>query len=83
MLLHEFENGNRKATVYKEKGIYTVVMMQDEAIIQEVDVPDDREAYAEACAEDWVLGVTTLDRYRDDMPIEIIFTPDPEGANDN
>ena len=61
MLLHEFYSepkDNRKASVFKEDdGSFTVVMIQDSAIIEERNIKGHSEVYAENCAENWVLGV--------------------------
>jgi len=67
MLLHEFysdedcsrgDGSYRKSCVFKEAdGSYTVVMIQDAAIIEERNITDHSEQYAEDCAENWVLGV--------------------------
>ena len=69
MLLHEFysdddcsrgDGSYRKACVFKEaNGSYTVVMIQDSAIIEERNITGHSEQYAEDCAENWVLGVIT------------------------
>ncbi len=67
MLLHEFysdadcsrgDGAYRKASVFKETdGSYTVIMIQDTAIIEERNITGHSETYAEDCAENWVLGV--------------------------
>jgi hypothetical protein len=67
MLLHEFysdadcsrgDEAYRKASVFKETdGSYTVIMIQDAAIIEERNITGHSEQYAEDCAENWVLGV--------------------------
>ena len=67
MLLHEFysdddcsrgDGSYRKACVFKEdNGSYTIVMIQDSAIIEERNITGHSEQYAEDCAENWVLGV--------------------------
>ena len=67
MLLHEFysdadcsrgDGAYRKASVFKETdGSYTVIMIQDAAIIEERNITGHSEQYAEDCAENWVLGV--------------------------
>jgi hypothetical protein len=67
MLLHEFysdadcrrgDGAYRKASVFKETdGSYTVIMIQDTAIIEERNITGHSEQYAEDCAENWVLGV--------------------------
>lgn len=69
MLLHEFysdddcsrgDGSYRKACVFKEdNGSYTIVMIQDSAIIEERNITGHSEQYAEDCAENWVLGVIT------------------------
>ena len=67
MLLHEFysdedcsrgDGSYRKACVFKEDdGSFTVVMIQDSAVIEERNITGHSEQYAENCAENWVLGV--------------------------
>ena len=67
MLLHEFysdadcsrgDGAYRKASVFKETdGSYTVIMIQDAAIIEERNITGHSQQYAENCAENWVLGV--------------------------
>lgn len=67
MLLHEFysdadcsrgDAAYRKASVFKETdGSYTVIMIQDAAIIEERNITGHSQQYAEDCAENWVLGV--------------------------
>lgn len=67
MLLHEFysdedcsrgDGSYRKACVFKEDdGSFTVVMIQDSAVIEERNIKGHSEVYAENCAENWVLGV--------------------------
>ena len=66
-LLHEFYSDEdcsrglaayRKATVFREPdGSFTVIMMQDGAVIEERNIKGHSEVYAENCAENWVLGV--------------------------
>jgi hypothetical protein len=67
MLLHEFysdadcsrgDGAYRKASVFKETdGSYTVIMIQDAAIVEERNITGHSQQYAEDCAENWVLGV--------------------------
>ena len=64
MLLHEFfgsdKLSNRKALVFRNQDeSYTVVMIQDEAIVEERVLTGHSEQYAEDCAENWVIGVIT------------------------
>lgn len=66
-LLHEFYSDEdcsrgptayRKATVFREPdGSFTIIMMQDGAIIEERNIKGHSEVYVENCAENWVLGV--------------------------
>jgi|TARA_R110002012_G_scaffold317276_2_gene533260 hypothetical protein len=63
-LLHEFFGSeglsNRVALVFvNDDKSYTVIMLQDEAIIEERVLKEHSEQYAEDCAENWVMGVMT------------------------
>lgn len=67
MLLHEFysdedctrgDGAYRKASVFKEPdGSFTIVKIQDAAIIEEINLAGHSEQYMENMAEDWVMGV--------------------------
>ena len=67
MMIHEFYSDDdctrgdasyRKASVFKEPdGSFTVIMIQDAAIIEERNIIGHSKQYAEDCAENWVLGV--------------------------
>jgi hypothetical protein len=62
MLLHEFYSDEdcsrgRKSCVFKEPdGSYTIVLIQDGAIVEELNLLGHSEQYAEDTAEDWVIG---------------------------
>jgi hypothetical protein len=67
MLLHEFysdedcsrgDGSYRKASIFKEPdGSFTLVKMQDAAIIEELNLAGHSETYIENIAEDWVMGI--------------------------
>jgi hypothetical protein len=67
MLLHEFYSDEdcsrgdisyRKSCVFKEPdGSYTIVLIQDGAIVDELNLLGHSQQYAEDTAEDWVMGV--------------------------
>ena len=66
MLLHEFYSDEdcsrgdisyRKSCVFKEpNGSYTLVLIQDGAIVEELILLGRSQQYAEDTAEDWVIG---------------------------
>ena len=72
MMIHEFysdddctrgDTSYRKASVFKEPdGSYTVIMIQDAAIIEERNITGHSKQYAEDCAENWVLGIIKGDK---------------------
>ena len=66
MLLHEFYSDEdcsrgdisyRKSCVFKESdGSYTIMLIQDGAIVEELNLLGRSQQYAEYTAEDWVIG---------------------------
>jgi hypothetical protein len=49
--------------MFKEPdGSYTVIMIQDAAIIEERNITGHSKQYAEDCAENWVLGIIKGDK---------------------
>lgn len=85
MLLSEFEHDDRKACVFYEDGNFIVIKMCQDCIVEEKVLRDKTEEYAEAYAEDWVLGTISLDNFREDKfgPYEIVFDADDWPSNDN
>jgi len=62
MELHTFYGTNeykdRKAYVFLEAdGSYTVTMLKDVTIVEDRNIKEHSEQYAEDCAENWVLGI--------------------------
>lgn len=57
ILLSEFMQGDRKASVFKEKEGYVVNMYEGEVLKEARPIVGHTEDYAEEAAENWVIGV--------------------------